>query len=300
MNKNNECDIIKDLLPSYAYNLTTEETNKFVEEHLQSCKDCQKVLDNIKSEENQAEEKKAKKYVNVAKKYNRKIKFLVLVIIVIILAIFSVTFLRNAVIMKSLSNKAKKYINCNNYHITWSMYNSESSLIYNIYYKDGKYVQKYLSYDFESFNEENGVRQVITYYDGNGKMAQYFCNEKVIDYQDIEQNSSMINPTLSPANMAQSMYFDESITNFIRIFSMNPITMEKCNGIDCYRYSFITSGPENISYVDKNTGLTVRTKSTTNRYEDGYIDNFSDVKFEFDTVTDEQVVMPSTEGYTVQ
>ncbi len=47
---NTSCEIIKDLLPLYAENLTSEQSKKLVEEHLNACTDCQNALDVIKSE----------------------------------------------------------------------------------------------------------------------------------------------------------------------------------------------------------------------------------------------------------
>jgi len=45
MNKN--CDIVRDLIPMYAENLTSEESNKFIAAHLSSCEDCTNYLMNV-------------------------------------------------------------------------------------------------------------------------------------------------------------------------------------------------------------------------------------------------------------
>ena len=44
----NECDVVKDLLPSYAEDLLSDNTNQFVKEHLDSCQECRKVYDGMK------------------------------------------------------------------------------------------------------------------------------------------------------------------------------------------------------------------------------------------------------------
>ena len=44
MIKINDCDIIKDLLPSYADRLTNETTNAIIEEHLKDCPDAVRNL----------------------------------------------------------------------------------------------------------------------------------------------------------------------------------------------------------------------------------------------------------------
>ena len=42
--KSVNCDVIQDLLPSYLDKISSESTNKLIEEHLQSCLKCQEVL----------------------------------------------------------------------------------------------------------------------------------------------------------------------------------------------------------------------------------------------------------------
>ena len=45
INKNQECDIISDLLPLYLEQKTSEETGEFIKEHLQDCECCRKNLE---------------------------------------------------------------------------------------------------------------------------------------------------------------------------------------------------------------------------------------------------------------
>lgn len=46
--KINDCDIIKDLLPSYADGLTNETTNEIIEDHLRDCPGCREELEKIR------------------------------------------------------------------------------------------------------------------------------------------------------------------------------------------------------------------------------------------------------------
>ena len=41
---NQECSIVRDLLPLYAERLTSPETAAFVEKHLRTCADCRAAL----------------------------------------------------------------------------------------------------------------------------------------------------------------------------------------------------------------------------------------------------------------
>lgn len=45
--KDIDCEIIKDLLPSYCDRMTSLKTNKLVESHLQNCKHCKKILESM-------------------------------------------------------------------------------------------------------------------------------------------------------------------------------------------------------------------------------------------------------------
>ncbi len=53
MRKNLDCEIVRDLLPSYADGLTNETTNKTVEEHLADCTDCADTLRLMREPEEQ-------------------------------------------------------------------------------------------------------------------------------------------------------------------------------------------------------------------------------------------------------
>lgn len=52
----NECNIIRDILPLFVENMTCEDTDIFVKEHLQNCPECLSVLDTIRKGHIPAEE----------------------------------------------------------------------------------------------------------------------------------------------------------------------------------------------------------------------------------------------------
>lgn len=49
MTKNEACSIVRDLLPAYVENECSPDTNHFVEAHLETCPECRKMYDNMKS-----------------------------------------------------------------------------------------------------------------------------------------------------------------------------------------------------------------------------------------------------------
>ena len=45
-----ECKLVQDLLPNYIEKLTSEESNKIIEEHLRKCPECRKILENMQND----------------------------------------------------------------------------------------------------------------------------------------------------------------------------------------------------------------------------------------------------------
>ena len=82
------CKIVQDLLPNHIEKLTNEETNHFIEEHLTTCNNCKKILENMKKElisnDNQSIEHKKVKYF---KKYNRKLRVFEISSIILLLIV---------------------------------------------------------------------------------------------------------------------------------------------------------------------------------------------------------------------
>ena len=62
MKEKKDCKIVQDLLPNYIDKLTSKETNTYIEEHVSSCKDCKKILDNMQKDI-QLQEKKLEKKI---------------------------------------------------------------------------------------------------------------------------------------------------------------------------------------------------------------------------------------------
>ena len=50
MKEKRECKLVQDLLPNYIEKVISEETNQYMEEHLQSCAECNKVYTSMTKE----------------------------------------------------------------------------------------------------------------------------------------------------------------------------------------------------------------------------------------------------------
>lgn len=305
-NKEN-CKIVKDLLPSYIDELTSKETKKYIETHLEECTECKETLENMKKVFERENKNTTKKSIKYAKKYNRKLKISIILLVLIILLLFCCTFLRNAVLITSLSNKSEEFIDCDNYHIIWSTYALNYTVIHDVYYKGGRFIEYMFSYDYDYLNKDlrTGAPAMWTrYYDGvSDQYIQYWedeNNEKLMRYNQIDENGVFRKPTITPYGMGHVTLLKQNLGLFIKECFLNRITSEKCNNIDAYRFSRIND-KVNVLYVDKETGLTLRNQSGVYTSQpNSYTDYFSDLKYEFGTVTEEYVTPPNFEEYKLQ
>ncbi len=231
----------------------------------------------------------------------KKIKIwkIVLIIVGIILLIFLVKTTRNMIILKKIDNAVSKYQNSNNVHITSYTYYGDSLNITESYKKDDKYLVKV------NADSKDHKRRLINYCDG----------EKVNTY--IESDSDKIailnSNALPSAGQVANYAENNSLWEFLVMSFCTSIKSEVCNGKDCYKLSnllsssvFIVSNDEDFSksdfsiYIDKETGLLVRQFNGTSGEGKDKINTVNDMKYEFDTVTDADIVEPDISEYTIQ
>lgn len=81
------CKIVQDLLPNYIENLTDEETNEFIENHIKNCKDCEQVLKDMNSELGDLNLQKIYKDREIDYLKKRKIRNTILICITIIVVL---------------------------------------------------------------------------------------------------------------------------------------------------------------------------------------------------------------------
>lgn len=79
------CNIVQDLLPNYIENLTNEETNLYIEEHIKDCNSCKKLLEDLQKDFKLTNTKKEEREIKYFKKYNKKMKILKIIIIILLI-----------------------------------------------------------------------------------------------------------------------------------------------------------------------------------------------------------------------
>lgn len=106
MKKSEECKIVKDLLPNYLENLTDSITNDFIEKHIENCNDCEQTLKDMKGEI-QLNKIQNNQKINALKKAKKIyiLKFILILILIVGIAISVVCFFSNYSIKKNDKNQ---------------------------------------------------------------------------------------------------------------------------------------------------------------------------------------------------
>lgn len=89
--KSVDCNIIKDLLPSYIDKLLSKESNNLVENHMQTCKECRKVFMDMSQEKDIEKVFNQDEEIDYLKSYRKKKRLsIIIAVIITILVIFDI------------------------------------------------------------------------------------------------------------------------------------------------------------------------------------------------------------------
>lgn len=290
MKEKRNCKIVQDLLPNYIEKLTNEETNKFVEEHLNECTDCKEILENMKKDVDLNAPKRNEKEVKYIKKFNRKFKILrnILLVVLAFVLIFVGNTFRKYIIIKDLAKKTEKTAQSTNYHIkatkieggmtgTYETYVKDGNIVYIIELQGAKGTQKLLGYK----NKDNEKWHVFTE-TPEGKIASLKCdmvsggvelNKGLLEY--------MVSTELGKFIVCSRLKVKKSRTNY--------------NGSECYIIDNSSLEEEferkSQEYIDKDTGLRIKVSNGS------YVVTY---QYEFDNVDDSVFIEPDISEYELQ
>lgn len=307
MKENKECKIVQDLLPNYIENLTNEETNKFVEEHLKTCENCKKIYDSMKKDLNTENKTKEKKKVKFLKKYRNKLRVLEIIILIIVV-VFIANAERKMYIITDLNNRAEEYTNSTNYHkITYYLNKGDYTKL-EVFKLDDK--QKVISTNLT----DKGEKQVITMYgtetETSPDISNVEANPPIENYkQNIYLETGTEKKTIQNIEVGMSVgpqeaFFGiDNIKDLIITAITTSISKTTYDGNECYYVSGMPSILTNSSmYIDKNTGLIICTMASEIKDVDGNIQRESgaEYKYEFGTVTEDDFIEPDISEYKIE
>ena len=290
MKERKNCEVIQDLLPNYIENLTKEETNQYIKEHINTCENCKKTLENMKEEYFKENKGREKQEINYLKKYSKKLKVLKFIISIIIILLFIIVG-RKIIIIKYLQKQISQYLEITNYYMKVCSYKGDSISIEECFVNGNRYVYSIHHLD-ENHNQKLSTFANINinniYIDDNGYKTAILNTEGLSKIEVL--------------NVLKTSNFIE----FIRIAFTSKIATENCNGKECYKIDYypsniVTEKGNAIIYVDKETGLIVRMLSGKDVSENGEIINLiSDYYYEFNNVTEEDMKEPDLTQYEIK
>ena len=284
MKEKKVCKIIQDLLPNYIEQLTNEETNIYVREHLENCEECNQILNDMEKNIslNNKIDKNEVKYI---KKFSYKMKCLTLVIL-IILAILVINISRKVIILSELENKANEYV--------------QSTNIRNIVYA---YQQDtYTKTEKLTLNDKKAI--IITKIeDGNKTITRMYENgDNVNIYTETEDRKTVrLNQKMEiSTNIYNSLTTENYIQLLVSAVSAT-IKSTEYNGTECY-YIANCSNPYMLSesgvYVEKSTGLVLRSIVEEGLWDEN-VAPAVDYIYEFNTLTEQDFIEPNIEEYEI-
>lgn len=287
------CKVIQDLLPNYIEGLTTNETNEYIEEHIEKCTECSKILNDMKSEIKSPEEKVDIKEINYLRKYKSKLKVLKIIILAIIL-IFVFIVARRMFILIDIQNKVNKYENIDNCHLRLYWYYGNQISINEIYKKESK------NKTHTEMISKNGYYEEYIFDNGN--------EQKIFNISKLDGKSELLinNKKDSVTNKIEirNDLKTDNILDFMIMSLTTRITSEKCNGKECYKIEFpkfFKNFDGATEYIEKQTGLLIRHIDTVNIEKQQEIQAawLQEYKYEFNTVTDEDFIEPDISEYEI-
>lgn len=293
MKEKRECKLVQDLLPNYIEKVTSGETNQYIEEHFQSCAECNKVYTSM-TKEIKSKVLDTDKSINYMKKVNQKLKIAkialgsIAIMVLLSMLAFGANTLRNYRILEELRQTLKETQKISNYHLTTSfkIFNYGMQVI-DIYRKGEKGVS---------------IAQAITTYGQKYKTTSYFKGNRRAMYKEgnngekyektveIDENYQLGLPQIG--NWFLEEPETEGGTSKLWMSTRVKIAKTTYQGKECYviENDRFSKDPNKhiIYYIEKDTGLIVRQIQN---------DNNTDYSYEFGNVDDEIFKEPNIEEY---
>ena len=282
MKEKKECKIVQDLLPNYIEKFTSEETNKYIEDHLKECDECRDAFEKMKPE---MENNKASDVeINYMKKYQRKLISTVFKTIGSI--IFSLLFAYIVLVisrwntLSDINNKYCASISKTNYHVI----GKQSGITTEYIRKDNTYIQKYGENIIWSDISKNETYII------NTNHKTYYIENKFIGFNALTVNEIQLFG--SKKEDPENYLFKQRIKYAMNLlYDLKSIYIPMTFG-DCYILDNINEPNQGDKiYIDKETGLFLGNTG-------GLKDTTQTFKYEFDVVKDADIEKPDLTEYT--
>lgn len=288
MKESRDCNIVQDLLPNYIEELTKEETNQFVSEHLKECRECSNVLENMEKDLKLEKGKNTEKEVKYIKKFSQKLKKLkvILFIFLVLTLVFLCLTARKMIIIKDINEKASKYINSDNFYEK-IINNSGRTITVTEHYSKA---DKAVLFVNTTFKDNNDIRKLSNYFDGERTNTYIESNEDKIALLDSNGVPSKI--------MIIGIDYNNDLWTLFQMAAVTSIKNGEHNGKECY---ILSSGGAQEVYIEKQTGLRIKAKEGTWIDQNGNeVPTIVEYFYEFGKVEDSIFIEPDINQYKIQ
>lgn len=176
-----DCNIIKDLLPSYIDKLLSKESNNLVESHIQTCKECRKVLMDMSTEKDVEKVFNQDEEIDYLKGYRKKKNFsIIIAVIITILVIFDIFIIGSKFLLNN-----NFYMNVTDVAICYmgmGELNGNKTLCYEIT-SDVNFLQPFCwDYDVVKDTENKAVyMKVVGIFKLSRNKSRSFCEAEIND-----------------------------------------------------------------------------------------------------------------------
>ena len=127
-----KCEVIQDLLPSYVEGITSQESNRLIEQHLLSCEKCKDTVIMMKEDEC-PDEPKIKREIDFMKKIKRKHKVTILICVITLVCVLGGTtaYFTLGFNEETIDNRIKYEV-----HVTGQKMTVKAKIPSNLYFYD--------------------------------------------------------------------------------------------------------------------------------------------------------------------
>ncbi len=286
----NFCKIVQDLLPNYMEKTTFEETNKFIEEHLEHCKECTKIYNDMKLNLEVPTEN-IDEGVDYMKKFNKEVKHLkfwkkVLIVITLIIGILAGIVLYRYSVLSKLYNLAEKNNKITNIHFVIETSEQNNHRIEEVWKKDNLKTEKIQ--DVES-------NQEIKFWADSNTNESYLVIDKEKTYAEAPDSISSL-----PGLFEYVTHPDGRLQAAINpTISIENIEYE---GKECYRIKEKRDPKwtyDSEIIYEKSTGFILFESSAGSKLEGETNWSKKEIKYRYEvnTVTDKDVAKPDLTQY---
>lgn len=245
------CEVIKDLLPMYVEGLTSEETNRYIETHLEKCEDCASVLRSMKDDALETDRVSSDIEVDFLKKNRNRNRKIVLGSLLAALCLAIMIFAAKTFVVGTKLHGATA---CN------------ADVTDNQVILSGTVIDSIHGISRISFREENGEVYAETYYViasplHSGDFRETYIAEDTVkrvyvDGELIWADGTQLRPMASKLFMSQHPYCGSQVDNARTATAMNiammlgPYTNELITSEEPYTWRVIVENELPASYSE--------------------------------------------------